>query len=62
MPSADVDESVSAVDYDVLHLEALLHIKLNSFRRKDQMHLLELISVGLIGASWLQRLLDDPEG
>ncbi len=72
-PSADVYESVSADDYDVLRLEALLRMKLNSFRRKDQMHLLDMISVGLIDASWLprlvpehaaklQQLLDDPDG
>ena len=54
-------------------LEALVTMKLNSFRRKDQVHLLDFIQVGLIDASWprkfpsalgqrLQALLDDPDG
>lgn len=73
VPSADVTEIETADDYDVVNLQALLTMKLNSFRRKDQMHLLDMISVGLIDATWLeklppqhasrlQQLLDDPEG
>ena len=57
----------------MLSLEALVRMKLNSFRRKDQVHLLDLLSVGLIDSSWLarlvpahaarlQELIDDPEG
>ncbi len=72
-PSADVEDSVPAEEYRILTLEALLRMKLNSFRRKDQVHILDLIEVGLIDASWLprlvpehaarlQQLLDDPEG
>jgi hypothetical protein len=72
-PSADVSEVVPAEDYQVLSLEALVRMKLNSFRRKDQVHLLDLLDVGLIDASWLpkllpehaqrlQQLIDDPEG
>ena len=48
-------------------------MKLTSFRRKDQVHLLDMIEVGLLDDSWLQRLppplaerlkelLDNPEG
>jgi hypothetical protein len=47
--------------------------KLTAFRRKDQVHLLDLIGVGLVDDSWparyppelaarLQSLLDNPEG
>jgi hypothetical protein len=72
-PSADVNESVSAEEYDVLSLEALVRMKLNSFRRKDQVHLQDMLSVGLIDrsllpqlhpehAAKLQQLIDDPEG
>jgi hypothetical protein len=72
-PSADVSEAVPADDYAVLSLEALVRMKLNSFRRKDQVHLLDLLDVGLIDRSWLPRLLpehaarlqqliDDPNG
>ena len=72
-PSADVSEVEAADDYNVVHLLALLKMKLNSFRRKDQMHLLDMLSIGLIDSSWLpqlpqlhaqrlQQLIDDPEG
>ena len=48
-------------------------MKLNSFRRKDQTHLLDMLALGLIDASWLPRLvpehaarlrqlIDDPDG
>ena len=33
----------------VLELKALVRMKLTSYRRRDQVHLLDLISVGLIG-------------
>jgi len=47
-------------------------MKLTSYRRKDQVHLLAMIDVGLIDASWvgrlpaelagrLQELLDNPD-
>jgi hypothetical protein len=58
-PSPDVSESVAADDYEVLSLEALVRMKLNSFRRKDQVHLLDLLDVGLIDGSWLPRLLPE---
>ena len=73
LPTADVTESVVADDYAIVTLEALVRMKLNSFRRKDQTHLLDMLSLGLIGASWLprlvpehaarlQQLIDDPDG
>ena len=57
----------------VIDLVELVRMKLNSFRRKDQVHLLDLIGVGLIDSTWpekfapqlnerLQSLLDDPDG
>ena len=71
--TADVDERVEADDYAIVSLEALVRMKLNSFRDKDRMHLRDLISLGLVDASWLPRLvpdhasrleqlLDDPDG
>ncbi len=56
-----------------LPLEALVRMKLTSFRRKDQVQIQDMISVGLIDRTWLDRfspelrrrlqeLLDDPEG
>ena len=72
-PSADVTEVESADEYDVLSLEALLRMKLNSFRDKDRMHIRDMLDVGLIDQTWparllpehaerLQELIDDPDG
>jgi putative nucleotidyltransferase-like protein len=71
--SPDLDESERAVEFQVASLEALVRMKLISYRRKDQVHLLDLIGVGLLDATWparlppplgarLQQLLDDPNG
>lgn len=73
LPTAEVTECVPADDYAIVTLEALVRMKLNSFRRKDQIHLLDMLSLGLIDDSWLprlapehaarlQQLIDDPEG
>lgn len=69
----DIDESERAVEFQVANLEALVRMKLIAYRRKDQVHLLDLIGVGLLDATWpgrlppplgdrLQQLLDDPNG
>ena len=65
-------ESERAVDFQVASLEALVRMKLIAYRRKDQVHLLDLIGVGLLNGTWparlpaplgrLQQLLDDPNG
>lgn len=73
LPTADVAEREPADDYHVVALEALVRMKLNSVRDKDRTHLRDLISLGLVDASWLprcvpehaarlQQLLDDPDG
>jgi hypothetical protein len=73
LPTADVTEQVAADDYAIVSLEALVRMKLNSFRRKDQVHLLDLLSLGLVDAGWMSRLvpehaarlrqlIDDPDG
>jgi hypothetical protein len=72
-PNPDLDPSQRADNFRTLTLERLVRMKLNSYRRKDQVHLLDMISVGLIDATWparfphelgqrLQSLLDDPDG
>jgi hypothetical protein len=72
-PTPDLSETEPAEHFRVLNLEALVRMKLTSFRRKDQVHIQDLIGVGLIDASWpsryppalaarLQELLDDPNG
>ncbi|MFM8434832.1 MAG: hypothetical protein ACKOBP_05720 [Planctomycetia bacterium] len=69
----DAAESVSFKAYRVLALEALVRMKLTSYRRKDQVHLLDMLSIGLIDSTWparypqelaarLQHLIDTPEG
>lgn len=72
-PSADVTDAVPADQYQILSLESLVRMKLNSFRDKDRMHLRDMLDVGLIDNSWLaqllpehaarlQQLIDDPDG
>lgn len=72
-PAPDVDEAKVTPTCKVLDLNALVRMKLTSYRRKDQVHILDLIEVGLIDATWpsrlppelgerLQILLDSPEG
>ena len=73
LPNPDVTQSESLNRYRVLSLEALVQIKLTAFRRKDQLHVLDLLYVGLIDQSWkaryplelaerLQLLIDTPDG
>lgn len=72
-PNPDVADSQDMGAFRVLSLEALVRIKLTAFRRKDQVHLTDMIGVGLIDQSWthrlppvlaarLQQLLDTPDG
>jgi hypothetical protein len=55
----DVSEADRAGRFPVVALEALVRMKLNSFRLKDQVHLQDMIGVGLIDRSWLARI--EPE-
>jgi hypothetical protein len=56
LPAPEVTESERAPHFQLLTVEALIRMKLTSFRRKDQVHLQDMLEVGLIDASWLQRL------
>ena len=73
LPNPDAAQSVFFSPYHVLDLEALVQIKLTAFRLKDRMHLIDLLDIGLIDASWkdryppdlagrLQALIDTPDG
>jgi hypothetical protein len=73
LPAPDVDEVEKPTTFRVLTLEALVRMKLTSYRSKDKMHLLDLLDVGLIDGSWcsrfppmlaarLQELVDNPNG
>ena len=72
-PAPDVSESEHTASFRLLTLEALVWMKLTSFRDKDRTHLRDLIDAGLLDADWLGRLppslssrlkqlLDTPEG
>ena len=69
----DVTESERGTEFSALSLRALVQIKLTAFRRKDQVHLGDMLEVGLIDATWLpyypaelaarlQMLIDTPGG
>lgn len=55
LPNPDVTDSEPAEEYRVLTLPALVQIKLTAFRDKDRMHLRDLLEVGLVDASFLDR-------
>ncbi len=55
-PAPDVSESEATASFRVLELESLVRMKLTSFRDKDRMHVRDLLDVGLIDASWVERL------
>jgi hypothetical protein len=56
LANPDVLESENAGGFRILSLRALVQIKLTAFRDKDRTHLRDLIDVGLIDATWLDRL------
>ncbi len=72
-PAPDVAESEVSKGISILSLEALVKMKLTSFRDKDRTHLRDMLDIGLIDGTWiakvpgelsprLQQLLDDPHG
>lgn len=73
-PSPDVAEiDATHADFRLIALEALVTMKLTSYRLKDRVHLLDMMEIGMLDESWLERvpvslrdrlqaLLDDPEG
>ena len=73
LPAPDVTEALRGSAFQMLTLDALVRMKLMSFRDKDRTHLRDMLDVGLIDASWLpglptelasrlQQLIDTPEG
>ena len=72
-PVPSIDKYELFDDARTLPLEPLVRMKLTSFRDKDRTHLRDMISIGLIDATWpdrfpaelrsrLQELLDNPDG
>ena len=72
VPTPDVTETEEIQRHRTLRLEALVRMKLTSFRDKDRMHLRDMIDVELVDTTWcsrvppelaarLKELLDNPE-
>ncbi len=72
-PAPEVTEAEATPTFRVVAFESLVRMKLTSFLRKDQVHLLDMLEVGLLDETWLSRLpaplserlkelLDNPEG
>ncbi len=73
MPAPDIRTVEDPANFRVIDLDLLVVLKLMSNRRKDQVHLQDLIGVRLVDASWLSKLppeladrlkqvLDTPDG
>lgn len=73
LPAPDVSDVQRPADFRVIALETLVRMKLTSFRRKDQVHVMDMLEVGLIDSTWparlpaelaakLQTLIDNPDG
>jgi Uncharacterised nucleotidyltransferase len=73
VPTPAITEAVAGEQYRFLTLEALVRMKLVSYRLKDRVHLQDLTRIGLIDDTWparfpdllanrLREILADPEG
>jgi hypothetical protein len=73
LPAPEIQTVYDPANFSVITLESLVRMKLMSNRRKDQVHIEDLIGVKLIDASWLaklppelaerlQQILDTPDG
>lgn len=73
LAAPEIQTAQDPANFRVITLESLVVMKLMSNRRKDQVHLLDMIGVGLIDASWLTKvpaeladrlrhILDTPDG
>ena len=71
--SPALEASERAAEFQVVSLDSIVRMKLIAWRLKDRVHLLDLIGVGQIDATWparfpaplgarLQELLDNPNG
>jgi hypothetical protein len=69
----EIDQFVLMADARTLPLDRLVGMKLTSNRDKDRVHIRDMISIGLIDNTWLERfspelrirlkeLLEDPDG
>lgn len=56
LPAPPVTSGERVDGVSVLALSALVTMKLTSYRLKDRVHVMDLIEVGLVDATWLERL------
>ena len=59
LPAPEIQTVVDPANFRVITLESLLVMKLMSNRRKDQVHIEDMIGVRLIDATWLTKLLPE---
>ncbi len=73
VPTPDLTETVRGREFQLVNLEALIRMKLVSYRDKDKTHIRDMIGVGLIDAGWpakyppplderLRAILANPDG
>lgn len=73
VPTPSVEESERGAAFQVVSLEALVRMKLVSYRLKDRVHLQDMTRLGLIDSSWpdrfppvlaerLREIIADPDG
>lgn len=55
-PNAGIAECDAAGPFRLVSLPALVRMKLSANRDKDRVHLRDLISVGLVDATWLDKV------
>jgi len=56
LPAPEIQTVNDPANFPVIALESLILMKLMSNRRKDQVHVQDMIGVGLIDSSWLTKL------
>src|SRR5437870_6101643 len=56
LPAPEIQTVKDPAEFPVIALESLIVMKLMSNRRKDQVHIQDMIGVGLIDRSWLTKL------
>jgi hypothetical protein len=56
LPAPEIETVPDPANFRVIALESLVAMKLLANRRKDQVHIEDLISMGLVDASWLAKL------
>ena len=57
-----VTDSEPGPEFQIATLDALVRMKLTSFRLKDKLHLLDLLEVGLIDETWQSRVAPELAG